>query len=130
VKLWKNGPVEMWITTATAGPCKIPGASLPESEDPGLPADLTLSNRRSDWPWVLRSGQDLAARAVLCNGLGRYEDARLAAEGLTSPEIAAALYLSPRTVERHLRKIFAKLGVSTRRQLRRLPDADRKDTSG
>jgi DNA-binding CsgD family transcriptional regulator len=50
--------------------------------------------------------------------------ARLAAEGLTSPEIAAALYLSPRTVEWHLRKIFAKLGVSTRRQLRRLPYAD------
>jgi len=50
--------------------------------------------------------------------------ARLAAEGLTSPEIAAALYLSPRTVEWHLRKIFTKLGVSTRRQLRRLPYAD------
>jgi DNA-binding CsgD family transcriptional regulator len=56
--------------------------------------------------------------------------ARLAAEGLTSPEIAAALYLSPRTVEWHLRKIFTKLGVSTRRQLRRLPNADRGGTSG
>ena len=45
--------------------------------------------------------------------------ARLAEEGLTSREIAAALYLSPRTVEWHLGKIFTKLGVSTRRQLRR-----------
>ena len=45
--------------------------------------------------------------------------ARLAEEGLTSREIAAALYLSPRTVEWHLAKIFTKLGVSTRRQLRR-----------
>jgi DNA-binding CsgD family transcriptional regulator len=50
--------------------------------------------------------------------------ARLAAEGLTTPEIAAALYLSPRTVEWHLRKIFTKLGVTSRRQLRHRPDLD------
>jgi DNA-binding CsgD family transcriptional regulator len=47
--------------------------------------------------------------------------ARLAAAGHTSPEIAAALYLSPRTVDWHLRKIFTKLGVSNRRELRQLP---------
>jgi DNA-binding CsgD family transcriptional regulator len=44
--------------------------------------------------------------------------ARLAAEGLTNPEIGAALYISPRKVERHLRKVFTKLGISTRRELR------------
>ncbi|MER7251219.1 AAA family ATPase [Kribbella sp. NPDC000426] len=45
--------------------------------------------------------------------------ARLVAEGLTNNEIGAALFISPRTVEWHLHKIFTKLGVSTRRQVRR-----------
>jgi DNA-binding NarL/FixJ family response regulator len=43
--------------------------------------------------------------------------AQLARDGLSNSEIGARLFLSPRTIEWHLRHVFSKLGIRSRRQL-------------
>ncbi|MCH6166336.1 LuxR C-terminal-related transcriptional regulator [Pseudonocardia alaniniphila] len=68
------------------------------------------------------AGEPVRRRSVDTDcGLSSREEqiARLVAAGLTNPEIAARLFLSPRTIEWHLTKIFGKLNIASRRQLRR-----------
>jgi DNA-binding NarL/FixJ family response regulator len=55
--------------------------------------------------------------------------ARLARDGLSNPEIGTWLFISTRTVQYHLSKVFIKLGISSRGQLHRAMPGD-PDTAG
>ena len=112
---------------AGAAPCRRAGASARRGRrggdfDEGLGAPA---------PWAERARAELRATGETARGRDpsavsqltpqERQVARFLAEGLSNKEVAAQLYLSPRTIDAHLRSAFAKLGVTSRTQLARLP---------
>jgi DNA-binding CsgD family transcriptional regulator len=70
---------------------------------------------------LLATGETVQKRTIAPRDLLTAQEAqvaRLAAEGRTNPEIGSQLFISPRTAEYHLHKVFTKLGISSRRALR------------
>jgi DNA-binding CsgD family transcriptional regulator len=78
---------------------------------------------------LLATGETVRKRTIkTVNELTAQETqiATLARNGRSNPQISTQLFISPRTVEWHLGKVFTKLGISSRRELREaLPDLDR-----
>jgi len=71
---------------------------------------------------LLATGETVRKRTVETPGALTAQEisiVRLAIDGQTNAEIGSQLFLSARTVEWHLRKVFTKLGISSRRELRR-----------
>jgi DNA-binding NarL/FixJ family response regulator len=69
---------------------------------------------------LLATGERARKRSVETRGDLTPQEAqiaRLARDGLSNPDIGARLFISPRTVEYHLHKVFAKLDISSRNQL-------------
>ena len=70
---------------------------------------------------LLATGETVRKRTVESRDVLTAQEAqvaRLAAQGRTNPEIGTQLFISPRTAEYHLHKVFTKLGISSRRRLR------------
>ncbi|MFE2422520.1 response regulator transcription factor [Streptomyces hokutonensis] len=96
-----------------------------------LEAALSTFDRLGAVPWSARAANELRASGipvgpVVSDGRDPHalltpqerRTARLAATGLTNKQIAAQLFLSPRTVAAHLRSVFRKLNVTSRGGLR------------
>ena len=72
---------------------------------------------------LLATGESVRKRSATTGVVGvdltpqELQVARLAQEGLSNNEIGGQLFISPRTVQYHLRKVFAKLGIRSRSEL-------------
>jgi DNA-binding NarL/FixJ family response regulator len=97
--------------------CWTRWASRPSPSGPGRELAATGETARKR---TVETSSELTAQET--------QIARLARDGLSNPQIGTRLFISSRTVQYHLRKVFAKLGISARSQLdHALPGASRPD---
>jgi len=90
----------------------------------GMGADAFAERARRE---LMATGETARRRAVETSGELTSQEtqiARLARDGLSNSEIGTRLFISPRTVEYHLHKVFGKLGISSRNQLHRAFGSD------
>ncbi|MGW7210827.1 helix-turn-helix transcriptional regulator, partial [Streptomyces sp. NPDC054837] len=90
-----------------------------------MPAHAFAERARRE---LIAPGEQVTARAATpANALTPQESqvAALAADGMTNARIGAELFISPHTVEWHLRKVYVKLGISSRRALPDVLDSAR-----
>ena len=92
------------------------GIALEMLESMGMEAFAERARRE-----LQATGEKARKRAISTSNEGltpqEWQVARLARGGLSNPEIGARLFISARTVQYHLRKVFAKLGINSRSQL-------------
>jgi len=92
------------------------GIALEMLESMGMEAFAERARRE-----LQATGEKARKRAISTSNEGltpqEWQVARLARDGLSNPEIGARLFISARTVQYHLRKVFAKLGINSRSQL-------------
>ena len=72
---------------------------------------------------LLATGETARKRSAATRGqltAQKGQIATLARDGLSNPEIGTRLFISPRTVEYHLHKVFTKLDISSRNELQRV----------
>ena len=120
----------------TCSPCRSNGAD-PTPGGPSLPSAAPKGPSRNDSPsgvedvrglniplWADRARDELARADVgtrRMSSLSPSEQrvADLAASGMTNRDVAAALFISPKTVESNLARIYRKLGIHSRAELGR-----------